>query len=85
MQFLQDNGCFNEKNIGSQTRFWIQPTSLSDALQLKKKTIFFIGNSEVYNVVVERVQYISPEFVTKYKDTNFLSLNPIMKKIFIKA
>jgi hypothetical protein len=59
---------FSEKNRGPKTRFRNQPTSMGNALQLKEKTLISIGNDEVYNVAVQKGQYNSPGFVTKYKD-----------------
>lgn len=62
---------FSEQNRGPRTRFRNQPTSLGDALQVEEQILISNGNNEAYNVTVDREQYNSPEFVTKYKDAKF--------------
>jgi hypothetical protein len=63
---------FSDQNRGSRTRFRNQPTSPGDALQqVKEKNLISNGNTEAYNVTIDREQYNSPEFVTKYKDAKF--------------
>ena len=63
---------FSDQNRGPRTRFRNQPTSPGDALQqVKEKTLISNGNTEAYNVTIDKEQYNSPEFVTKYKDAKF--------------
>lgn len=62
---------FSEQNRGPRTRLRNQPTPVGDALQVKEQTSISNGNSESRNETVDREQYNSPEFVTKYKDAKF--------------